>query len=295
MKKFLISMCMAASCMLTHAQNCDIPIQVVIPDGIEGMTPQSANYMKNVLRRVLVSGNDVTQFTNSQFGIVVKSDIVDKHIIAGAPQKTVMNLSLTLYIGDVQQGTLFSSYSMDVNGVGDNDTKAYNLTDFVANGKKKIIEWYDNNYQTIIKKAKTAASIRNYEEALYALLSVPECSKGYDAAVAQVKIVYKQYVDRQCEENLAQAQAAWMTGFSKENAAVASVFLSEIYPDATCYSEAMKLVQEIKRHMGDEWKFEIKQWSDLASVESQRLTYAKEIAMAYAQTQPQQVIHLLYR
>lgn len=96
MKKFLISMCMAASCMLTHAQNCDIPIQVVIPDGIECMTPQSANYMKNVLRRVLVSGNDVTQFTNSQFGIVVKPDIVDKHIIAGAPQKTVMNLSLTL-------------------------------------------------------------------------------------------------------------------------------------------------------------------------------------------------------
>lgn len=151
MKKFLISMCMAASCMLTHAQNCDIPIQVVIPDGIEGMTPQSANYMKNVLRRVLVSGNDVTQFTNSQFGIVVKPVIVDKHIIVGAPQKTVMNLSLTLYIGNVQQGTLFSSYSMDVNGVGDNDTKAYNsairrlnaqnrnLTDFVANGKKKII------------------------------------------------------------------------------------------------------------------------------------------------------------
>ena len=57
----------------------------------------------------------------------------------------------------------------------------------------------------------------------------------------------------------------------------------------------MKLVQEIKRHMGDEWKFEIKQWSDLASIESQRLTYAKEIAMAYAQNQPQQVIHLLYR
>lgn len=226
MKKFLISICMAASCMLAHAQNCDIPMQVVIPDDAEGMTPQSANYMKNVLRRILVSGNDVAQFTNSQFGIVVKPDIVDKHIIAGAPQKTVLNVSLTLYIGDIQQGTLFASYSMDVNGVGDNDTKAYNsairrlnaqnrnFTDFVANGKKKIIEWYDNNYQTIIKKAKTAASIRNYEEALYALLSIPECSKGYDAAVAQVKIVYKQYVDRQCEENLAQAQAAWMTGYT---------------------------------------------------------------------------------
>ncbi len=292
--------------MLADAQNCYIPMQVVVPDDVEGMTPRSANYLKNVLNRVLVGGNDVAQFINNQFGIVVKPDVVDKHIIAGAPQKTVLNLSFTLYIGDIRLGTLFSSYTMDVNGVGDNDTKAYNnairklndrnrnLNDFIAKGKEKIIAWYDNNYQTIIKEAKTAASIRNYEEALYALLSIPECCKGYDAAVAQVKIVYQEYIDRQCEENLAQAQAAWMTGFSKENAAVAGIFLSEIYPDAACYGDAMNLVAEIKRHMGEEWNFEMKQWSDVASIESQRLTYAREIAMAYAQNQPQQVVHLLY-
>ncbi|MCD8290915.1 MAG: hypothetical protein LUC91_05375 [Prevotella sp.] len=307
MKKFFVSLCMVASCMFVHAQDCAIPMQVVVPDDVEGMTPLSANYIKNVLNRVLVGGNDVAQFINCQFGIVVKPDIVEKHIIAGSPQKTVLNLSLTLYIGDIQQGTLFSSYTMDVNGVGDNDTKAYNsairrlnaqnrnLNDFIDSGKKKIIEWYDNNYQNIIMKAKTAASIRNYEEALYELLSIPECSTGYAAAVAQIKIVYQEYIDRQCEENLAQAQAAWMTGFSKENAAVASVFLSEIYPDAACYGDAMQLVAEIKKHMGEEWKFEMKQWSDLASIESQRLTYAREIAMAYAQNQPQQIIHLLYR
>ncbi|MCD7714396.1 MAG: hypothetical protein LUI08_05685 [Prevotella sp.] len=306
MKKFFVSLCMAASCMVAAAQNCDIPMQVFVPDDIEGLTSRSANYLKNVLNRVLVGGNDVAQFVNTQFGIVVKPDVVDKHIIAGAPQKTVLNLTITLYIGDVQQGTLFSSYSIDVNGVSDNDTKAYNsairrlnaqnreLCDFVEAGKKKIIEWYDNNYQSIIKQAQTQVSVRNYEAALYALLSIPECCRGYDAAAAQVAIVYQQYVDRQCEENLAQAQAAWMTGFTPENAAVAGVFLSEIYPDAACYNDAMNLVNEIKRHMGERWNFEMKQWSDLASVESQRLTYAREIAMAYAQNQPQQVVHLLY-
>ncbi len=306
MKKFFVSLCLVVSCISASAQNCYIPMRVIIPDDVEGMTPMSANYLTNVLNRVLIGGNDVADFVNTQFGIVVRPDIVEKHIIAGSPQKTVLNLSLTLYIGDVQQGTLFTSYTMEVNGVGDNDTKAYNsairrlssqnrnLNDFVATGKQKIVEWYDNNYQSIIKQATTAASIRNYEEALYALLSIPECCKGYDAAVAQIKIVYQQYVDRQCEENLAQAQAAWMSGYTQENAAVAGIFLSEIYPDAACYGDAMNLVAEIKKHMGERWNFEMKQWSDLASVESQRLTYAREIAMAYAQNQPQQVVHLLY-
>jgi len=307
MKRFFVLLCLVTSCMFAKAQNCDIPMQVVVPNDIEGMTAQSAEYLKNVLRRVLVSENDVAQFANTQFGIVVKTDVVNKHIIVGAPQKIVLNLSLSLYIGDVRQGTLFSSYSMDVNGVGDNDTKAYNsairrlnvqnqnLNKFIVNGKKKIIEWYDNNYLHIIKQAQAAASIRNYEKALYSLLSIPECCKGFDEVMANIKIVYQQYVDRQCEENLAQAQAAWMVGFTKENAAVASVFLSEIYPDAACYSEAMKLVNEIKAHMGEEWNFKMKQWSDLVSIESQRLTHARDIAMAYAQNQPQQIIHFLYR
>ena len=53
----------------------------------------------------------------------------------------------------------------------------------------------------------------------------------------------------------------------------------------------MELVEEIKRHMGEEWKFEMKRWDDLMSVEAQQLKFAREIALAYAQNQPQQVIH----
>lgn len=305
MKKILLSLCLLATQLWAFGQTCDIPLQVVVDDA-EGLSEQSANYIKNVLHHTMVSGNDVTTIENSQFGIVVKSDVVDKHILAGAPQKTILNLNISLYIGDVREGTLFSSLSLQVNGVGNNDTKAYNnafrklnasninLKAFADKGKKKIIEYYDRNYDKIIKKANTQASMHNYEEALYHLLSIPECCNGYDKAISEVKKVYQQYVNRQCEENLAQAQSAWLSGYSKENAAIAGAFLAEIYPDAACYGDAKKLASEIKKHMGEEWKFEMKQWSDQVSIEKQRLTYAREIALAFAQNQPRETINLVY-
>lgn len=305
MKKIFITLFLTAATLLSGAQNCSIPLQVVVPSENNGITPQSAQYLKNVLRHAATNGDDAIS-ANAQFGIMAKADVVNKHIIAGAPQKTVLNLSMTLYIGDLTKGQVFSSYTIDVNGVGNNDTKAYNnairklnvqnrnLAEFIERGKTKIIEWYDNNYQNIIQKAKMAAAVKEYDKALYELLSVPECCRGYNTVLSQVKVVYQQYIDKQCEENLAQAQAAWMTGFNEENAAIAATFLSEIEPDAACHSEAMKLVNEIKRHMGEEWKFEMKQWSDVVSIESQRLANAHEIALAYAQNQPQVIIKPLY-
>lgn len=44
---------------------------------------------------------------------------------------------------------------------------------------------------------KDAADMRDYDSALWRLLSVPECCKGYDRAVAEAKVVYQQYVNRQ--------------------------------------------------------------------------------------------------
>ncbi len=306
MKKILITLCLVAVSVLSMGQTCDIPLQIVTPEEMSGMTEQNRNYIKNVLQRLVSQGNNVATMGYSQFGVVVKADVIDKHIIAGAPEKTILNISLSLYMGDVREGTLFSSFSTEVNGVGNNEAKAFNnalrklnvnnkeLASFAETGKKKIIEYYDRNYQYIIKKAKASATLRNYEEALFHLLSIPECCQGYDAAIAEVAVVYKQYVDRQCEENLAQAQAAWMSGFTKDNAAIASVFLSEIYPDAACYRDAQELVREIKKHMGEEWKFELKRWDDQMDVLSQQMKHAREIALAFAQNQPKETINLVY-
>lgn len=306
MKKILLFI--ASICTIAvNAQTCDIPLQVVISEESDMMSEQATNTLKNRLQRLTTNGDNVGGELNSQFAIAVRYDMVDKHIISGAPAKHVYNLSFTFYIYDVKSQKSFSSYSMDINGVGNNATKAYTnaiqqinpnnreLQQFAEQGKIKIIDYYDRNYQNIIKKAQSSATLRNYEEALADLLAIPECCKGYEIAMNEVKKVYQQYVNRQCDENLAQAQAAWMATYDREGANVASVYLSQIYPDAACYSQAQALVKEIKGKMKEEWNFKLRQWSDLVSIEKQRIASAREIAIEYARNQPREHINIIYR
>ncbi len=284
------------------SQQCDIAFGVYFEEASPEMTEQNKAYLKNVINRAMTQSNGLGNLEDSRFCIVVATDAVDEHIIAGAPAKTVLNLDLTFYVGDMVDGKLLSSWTTRVNGVGNSAGRAFQnaitkikpqnreLGAFAAKARDEVIGYYDRNYKNIIKKADAEVALRHYDAALYRLMSVPECCAGYDEVVVKVKEAYKLYIDYKCNENLAQARAAWMSGFTSENASIAGVFLSEIYPDAACYTEAVALMNEIKGHMGEEWKFRLKRWDDLVSIEKQRMGYAREIALAYAQNQPQHII-----
>ena len=69
-------------------------------------------------------------------------------------------------------------------------------------------------------------------------------------------------------------------------------YLSEIYPDAACYKDAMDLFKEIKRQLGEEWKFMMKQYNDAVAIETQRMEMMREIAIAYAKNQPKETINI---
>ncbi len=302
---FAAAVLMASGAVPSFA-DCDVSLGVAFSDGTAQLTQQNRRYLTNIIRRAVSGSMTPTELDNAQICVLVTADVNGRHLVTNvAPAKTVLDLTVTLYVADRNTGTTFSSTSFDLNGVGNSEPQAYNnasrqlkaqnreLKDFGDKARTEVIAWYDRNIDNIINKARTEAAMRDYDSALWRLLSVPECCKGYDRAVAEAKVVYQQYVNRQCEENLAQAQAAWMAGYTLENAQVASVFLSEIYPDAACYKEAQELVKEIKKHMGERWKFEMHQWDTLMDVEKQRLTHAREIALAYAQNQPQTVISVI--
>lgn len=289
------------------AQNCDMPLQVALPEQAEPLDYTSESQIYNKLLRIASQNGVAGGQDYSPFALTATVDVADKEIISSSPAKYIYVLNVNLFIVDTYDKKIYSSTSVEVRCAGNSQTKAYisgikqlsptnrAVQTFIQQGKKKLLDYYNNNYQTIIKRAKTQATLRNYEEAISILMAIPECCNGYDLAMAEVGKVFQQFVDRQCEENLAQAQAAWMSGFTKENAAVASIFLSEIYPDAACYSTAQELVREIKKHMGEEWRFELKRWDDAVSIEKQRMTYAREIALAFAQNQPREVINFLVR
>lgn len=116
-------------------------------------------------------------------------------------------------------------------------------------------------------------------------MMIPQCCQGYEEAQTVMVDVFQKFVNQHCNENLAQAKSAWISSPDKDGALTASVFLSEIYPDAACYEEAMGLANEIKDRMGDEWRFTMKQWNDNVSLERQRIDAMREIGTAFAISQ----------
>lgn len=306
MKKIIICLMALMASFGAYAQDCEMPLHVVVYQGAQPLDATSINLMTNKLRQIVVKNGIVGGSDASNFAITANVDIINKEIIAGSPTKYIYVLNVNLYIADTYDQKIYASTSVEVRCAGNSETKAFvegikrvspsnaDVQAFVKAGKEKILAYYDKNYKNIIKKAKAKAVLYEYEEALFLLMAVPVCSTGYDACMAEVKTIFQQYVDRLCDENLANAQAAWMSGFSKENAKRAAVFLSEIYPDAACYSQAQALMKEIKKHMGEEWKFEMKQWDGIVEVEKQRLTYAREIAIAFAQNQPDQAVSFIF-
>lgn len=299
MKKFLFSYMLSCMSIFAYAQDCDIPLRPLITQSADGSSyPQVVSYLTNRLRILTSRANSSGAMENSQFALAFCYDVIDKQIVGGAPNKIIYNVSVTMHVVDLKAQKVYASFSSEMKGIGDNETKALintfqkvnisnsEIKNFLQQGKQKIMDYYDNNYQNIIKGAQAQAAMKNFDAAIHSLMMVPECCKGYEAINKELMNVYQQFVNQHCNENLAQARAAWMAAPNSEGAATASVYLSEIYPDAACYADAMELAGEIKRQMGREWKFMMRQWADNVSLERQRINAMREVSIAYANSQP---------
>ena len=290
-----------AICMLTFqsgkAQECDIPLMVVLTGQIDELPPGADSFLENKLRQIATSNGLAADQNFTQFAITTKIHLLDKEILPGPPRNFVLNMEVTLYIADFWGEKVFASTTINVKGVGSNETKAYtegikkinpnhkDIQAFVSNAKNKIVEYYDANYPTIIKKAQSMAGMKSYDEAMFHLMSIPACSKGYDEALKASAVVYQQYVDHMCDQYLNRAKMAWAAEQNSYGAEQAGEYLTHIYPDAKCYGEANKLYKEIKAKVLDDWKFVIKMYDDAVSLEKQRINAWKEVGVAYGKGQ----------
>ena len=307
MKRLSLICILAMSLLCSFAQDCVIALQPIVTPSTDGnYFPQVESYLTNRLRGLTTSSGGASSLDNNQFALAASYDIVDKQIVGGSPTKVVYNLSVSLFVVDLKTCKIYSSFEIELKGVGDNETKALinsfkpinkgngNIKNFIADGTRKIIDYYDNNYQKIIAKAKSDAAMKNFDAAIYTLMCIPECSVGYNAALEALPSIYQQFVNQHCSENLAQARAAWYASPNSNGASIAGVYLSEIYPDAACYQEAQLLFQEIRKQMGEEWKFMMKQYDDAISIERQRLDMMRDIAIEYVKNQPKETINIFW-
>jgi len=289
---------MSATMMAVETQY--LPISVYAADDTESFPQGAKAMMENKLTQLLTRNGIAGMDYMGQFILTVTTTPLDKDIIPGPPMKISEKMEMNLYIVDAYAKTIFSTTSMTVKGLGETENKCYlnaithmplqtpQIAKFIDEGKTKIIEYYDHEGEQLMKKAQYLASQKQYEEALYWVSLIPQQSKHYDAALAAGLNIYQQYIDNQCNINLAAARQAWAAEQNKTGAYAAGEYLANILPDAKCYGEAMELYKEIKGKVLDDWKFEMKKYQDGVDLEKQRIDAARQVGVAYGTHQPSQ-------
>ena len=308
MRRLLIIIQLLCATTFMMAQECDLPICVAFSTESEQLPQAAERAIANKLKQILTQNGVSGVLEFEQFALVPKFEFLDKHIVAGPPVKHVYNLSVTFEIRDTQEGTVFATYNTDLNAVGENETKAYmaavrqiapqsqQIKDFISRGRTKITAYYNKNYQRIMQKAQLLSKMNKNEEALYHLMSIPECCDGYATAMEEALTIFQVHIDREGEKLLTKARAIWAAGNNDKAAADAAYLLTQIDPSSKAYKQASALLGEIKEKSSKNapWNFKMQVYKDAVSLQEQRIEAARAVGVAFGKGQQQQTTNLMF-
>lgn len=303
MKKILYIALLFAS--VTFAQdknnNDGILLGAHIPPQAEGIPNTAQKMLINKLGQIITKNGISADVNNSRFIITPNVTVLSKDVMPTAPPKVAMNLEVTLYIGDGVAGNLFATESVQLKGVGTNETKAYMsaikrlspknkaIQDFISKGKNEIIEYYNNNCSLIVKKASALEAENKLEEALFLLTSVPEASTCFNKVKSKIKGLYKRTIDRDCKLKLNEASAIWAANQDIEAANEAGAILSTVEPRSSCYGQVKSLYNKISARVKDlsdrEWNYALK----VLETKEMAIKAARDVGVAYGKGQPNTV------
>lgn len=152
------------------------------------------------------------------------------------------------------------------------------------------MSYYEAEADNIIKKANLLAAKNNYEEAFYLLSMIPSQCCKFDASISAGLSLWEKYKVYSCNTNLAKAEAIWVSGQDYNAAIRATEYLCQILPDSDCYAKARQLYNEIKKKVGDLWKYEMKQYNTEAELKKAKIQAFQAIGVAYGKGQQPRVI-----
>ncbi|MBS3738253.1 hypothetical protein [Mesohalobacter halotolerans] len=287
-----------------------IAIVPYVANQVENIPLSAKNNLQSKMAQILTA-NGIAGSTNynSRFIITPNVSVLSKDVVAGAPPKVALVLEVAFYIGDGVSGTKFGSTAITVKGVGRNENKAYlsafknisssnsQIKNLVDKAKEQILAYYNDGCDFIIKEAESLTKQNKFDEALFSLTSVPFVSKEcFNKAQDMAADVYKQKINRDCDILLNMANNAWNSGQNYEAAKKAGFYLNQIEPDSKCYSKvkgiANTIQKGVKKNTDREWNFIENQQKFSAEVEKNRLLISKEIALAYANNQPETIYNI---
>ena len=284
-----------------------IVLNTYLPDN-NSIPAEAKKALETKLSQITTNNGMGGSNANPRFIITAVLNVTSKDIVPGPPQMIAQNIDVTLFVGDAITNTVFSNTVVSIKGVGTNENKALidaikninpknkEITDFLEEGKNKIITYYATQCDFIIKDAETLAKQENFDEAIYKLALVPEiCKECYFKTSELIGNLFQQKIDTDCKAKLSKAKMLWSGQQNIKQAEEVITVISDINPNAACYTVAANFTKEINAKIKADEKarleLALKKYNDKMELEKQQVNAYKEIAVEYAKNQPKTITY----
>jgi len=293
--------------ILGRAQNCDIPIRIITSPQVENIPDGAIDMLNSRLATAISTDGIMASVPYGQFFITAKFNHITEDVVPGSPKQFAVHTSLMLLIGDIEGQQIYSSTTFDLRGVGTSTQRAIinslqyinaknsNFEQFVKSGRDKIVAYFNNNYSAILAKANKAASMNDFDKALYYACSIPECCIGYTEATSDIIRIFQSYIDNDSAILYNKASSVWSSSPNYEGAKIASLYLSLIEPTSAVYSKSQQLASEIKKTVRGDFTFEKQEkYKDSIAINKAYIDAARQIGIAYGNGQKETTTNLLW-
>lgn len=284
-----------------------IIINTYLPDN-SPILAEAKKALEAKLNQITTNNGIGGSTANPRFIITAVLNVTTKDIVPGPPQMIAQNIEVTLFVGDAITNTVFSNTVISIKGVGTNENKALieaiktispknkEITAFLEEGKNKIISYYTTQCDFIIKDAETLAKQQKFDEAIYKLALVPEvCKDCYFKTSELVGNLFQQKIDSDCKVKLAKAKLLWSGQQNQNKAEEVIEILSEVHPNANCFTDASNFAKQISNKLKADEKAKVelalKKYNDKIALEKQQINAFREIAVEFAKNQPETITY----
>ncbi len=294
----MLVMAFSLNSVIGNAQDCDIPIRVMLTPQVENIPEATLDLLNSRLTTAISTNGILASVPYGQFFLTAKFNHVIEDVVPGPPKQFAVHTLLTLFIGDIEGQQIFSSTTFDLKGVGTSNQRALNnclqtvnanstkLEQFINAGRDKIISYYNANYRAILAKANKAASLKKYDEALYFACSIPECCTGYVEVSNDITRIFQSYIENDSQMLYKKANAAWSSSPNSEGAQIAALYISLIDSSSSVYSKSQQLADEIKRTVRGDFVFDKQtKYKDSVALKNAYIEAARQIGVAYGNGQ----------
>lgn len=310
MKKISLLL-LAVLCHIGLLAQSALPSQMVLTPYVvhDASTPTADKVLLDKLTRIVTKyGVSSSSGLGSPFIITGHAIELNRETTATVPPQMAVDLSLTLYIGNGEEGTVFSTCNMNLRGAGGDLDKAYaaafrkidindpELSAAIDEGRSRIAKYYAEAGPGLIRKAEAYAGAGNYADAYGVLLRIPPVCPQYEQAQEMVLSLVYQEAEAYNGDILAAARAAWSASPDEAGASEAARILAGMQNvSAGMRAAADALMNEMSERMqkvDDAERAARKKREENAHAERlAAINGATKVAVAQAQNRPVYHIH----